>query len=233
MAVSVISKIDALISQFWRGGSKAGKGINWCSRLFLHSSKQNGGLGIRHSGCLNQSLLAKLGWKLVTNSECLFSRVLDCKYKITKDTVMKPDFTMSGPLSWGGRGIKWGLELLRNNFSWQVGFPSSLDVWRDKWIHNSSLAQLLSLSATILQQKPMLAVSLLQLSSGHWNFDVVLDVCGPTITPFVCYISIPSEDKQDYLFWNLTPNGRYSSKSGYTLAFSKLWNEKSTLKDKT
>ncbi|XP_074302353.1 uncharacterized protein LOC141633871 [Silene latifolia] len=233
MPVSVISKIDALISQFWWGGSQAGKGINWCSRLFLHSSKRNGGLGIRHSGCLNQSLLAKLGWKIVTNSSCLFSRFFGSKYKITKDAVLKPNFTVSGPLSWGGRGIKWGLELLRNNLSWQVGFPSSLDLWRDKWIQNSSLAQLLPLSTADLQQKPLQEVSLLQLVSGHWNYDAVLNICGPTITPLVCSIAVPSEDTEDFLYWNLTPTGKYSSKSGYAVAFSKLWLEKSTLKDRT
>ncbi|XP_074290122.1 uncharacterized protein LOC141616862 [Silene latifolia] len=61
----------------------------------------------------------------------------------------------------------------------------------------------------------------------------VLNICGPTIAPLVCAIALPSEDKDDFLFWNLTPNGKYSSKSGYAVAFSKLWLEKSTSKDRT
>ncbi|XP_074313787.1 uncharacterized protein LOC141648980 [Silene latifolia] len=230
--VSVTSKIDSLISQFWWGGCKMGKGIHWSSRLFLHSSKINGGLGIRHTGCLNQSLLAKLGWKILIDPQCLLSQVVGNKYRITPESVMCSNSSLTGSLSWGGRGIKWGIELLKENISWQVGFPSSLDIWRDKWIHTASLAQLLSLSVTDIQDKPHLPVALLQSPSGEWNQTAVLNVCGPEVMPLVLSTPIPLVDESDCISWNLTKTGQYSSKSGYTLAFAKLWTTQATIKDK-
>ncbi|XP_074283574.1 uncharacterized protein LOC141608119 [Silene latifolia] len=233
MSVSVSSKIDSLISQFWWGGNQVGNGIHWCSKLFTHSSKINGGLGIRNVGCVNQSLLAKIGWKIITKTDCLLSRVLGSKYQITKTNIMNPYFIMKGSLSWGGRGIQWGLDLLKNNLAWQIGFPSSLDIWRDKWIHGASLGQMLSLNPSDLLLKPCLLVSLLQNQSGEWDYEKVLNLCGPDVLPFVLSTPIPLKDDSDQLYWNLTSSGEYTSKSGYALAFSKLWNANATVKDKT
>ncbi|XP_074278317.1 uncharacterized protein LOC141601910 [Silene latifolia] len=233
MPVSVSSKIDSLISQFWWGGNQVGNGIHWCSKLFTHSSKVNGGLGIRNVGCVNQSLLAKIGWKIISNTDCLLSRVLGSKYRITKGNVMNPSFVMNGSFSWGGRGIKWGLELLKDNLAWQIGFPSSLDIWRDKWIHGASLAHMLSLNPSELLLKPCLLVSLLQTQSGDWDHEKVLLLCGPDVLPFVLSTPIPLADEADQVYWTLTSSGNYSTKSGYALAFSKLWNANATAKDKS
>ncbi|XP_074315673.1 uncharacterized protein LOC141651879 [Silene latifolia] len=84
-----------------------------------------------------------------------------------------------------------------------------------------------------LQAKPFWAVSLLQQPSGHWDYDAVLNICGQNIAPLVCSIPIPLQDDPYYLYWNLTSNGRYSSKSGYALTFSRLWDGHSSLKDRT
>ncbi|XP_074266551.1 uncharacterized protein LOC141589826 [Silene latifolia] len=155
------------------------------------------------------------------------------KYQITPTSVMAPDSLPTASMSWGGRGIKWGLNLLADNLSWQVGFPSALDVWTDKWIHGASLGTLTSLDAAALLQKPTLEVSILQTSEGEWNSDMVLQLCGPDVLPLVLSTAIPPMDDSDTLIWNLTTNGEYSIRSGYALGFDKLWNSKATIKDQT
>lgn len=43
-------------------------------------SKAHGGLGFRDLAKFNISLLAKQGWKLITNPNCLLARVMQAKY---------------------------------------------------------------------------------------------------------------------------------------------------------
>ncbi|XP_074267464.1 uncharacterized protein LOC141590805 [Silene latifolia] len=233
MPVSVISKIDSLLSQFWWSGCKAGKGIHWSSRLFIQSVKSHGGLGIRNLGCLNLCLLAKVGWRILSKTDTLISQVLGSKYQITPSSFMNSAPEPTAPMSWGGRGIRWGLSLLVDNLSWQVGFPSTLDIWKDKWIHGASLGLLSSLDADAVLHKPSMEVSILQTVDGEWDYDKVLQLCGTDVLPLVLSTAIPPLDEADTIVWNLTSNGEYSIKSGYALAFDKLWNSKASLKDRT
>ncbi|XP_074305505.1 uncharacterized protein LOC141640722 [Silene latifolia] len=159
------------------GGCRAEKNIHWCSKLFTSYPKSMGGLGIRNVNCLNQSLLAKIGWKIVTNPLSLISRVLGGKNLITKATFMTTDLRKQRPFSWGGRSIRWGAELLNDNLAWEVGCPSTLDIWRDNWIHGCSLiAQLSNLSETETLSKPHLQVSSLQHANGNWNANMITTI---------------------------------------------------------
>ncbi|XP_074287816.1 uncharacterized protein LOC141612970 [Silene latifolia] len=232
MPVSVISKIESLISQFWWGGCRVEKSIHWCSKLFLQCPKSMGGLGIRNVTCLNQSLLAKIGWTILQKPLSLIGRVLGPKIMISKETIRNMDLTKKGSFSWGVRSIRWGLELLREFLVWEVGFPSTLDVWTDNWIHGSSLAHLRNLSDHDLLSKPTVHVSSLQNSNGTWNMHMVTSICGQDSIPFIMAISIPCLDTADNLYWSLTKNGLFSVKSAYAICFSKHLANKATLKDR-
>ncbi|XP_074290734.1 uncharacterized protein LOC141617433 [Silene latifolia] len=201
------------------------------SAFKMSGSKELGGIGICNIGCLNQSLLAKADWRIIQQPEGLLSRVLGTKYRISKDTIFDDDLHSKGSLTWGGRGILWGLELLKGNQAWQVGFPSALDVWRDNWIHGSSLAQLLSLPPADLANKPFISVSELQTPNGDWDFNRVQSICGGQFVPLICSIPIPCMDDIDKVYWPLNSNGIYSTKSGYKAAFSLLWTRKVTAMD--
>ncbi|XP_074298055.1 uncharacterized protein LOC141628864 [Silene latifolia] len=182
--------------------------------------------------CLNQSLLAKIGWKILSHPTSLIARVLGPKYKISSCTVLKSSFVRRGGQSWGERGVHWGLHLLRDHLSWQVGCPSFLDIWKDKWIYGLSLGQLLGLSDHEIFMKPALNVCHLQNADGTWKTDVVYSLCGELMAPYILSIPLSSEEFDDRLFWDLNKNGCYSVKSGYAVAFSHLCSSKGTFKDK-
>ncbi|XP_074301549.1 uncharacterized protein LOC141632948 [Silene latifolia] len=124
--VSVSSKINSLLSQFWWGGTVLRQSLHWCSNIFINASKSGGGLGIRNIRCLNQSLLAKIGWKILFSPNSLIARVLGPKYKISSCTFLNSSFVQQGTQSWGERGVHWGLRLLRNHLSWQADEVYSL-----------------------------------------------------------------------------------------------------------
>ncbi|XP_074306215.1 uncharacterized protein LOC141641454 [Silene latifolia] len=202
--------------------------LHWCSNLVINASKSDGGLGIRNIGCLNQSLLAKIGWKILTAPTSLISKVLGPKFKISPDTIFSSNFVTAGNRSWGERGICWGIQLLRRSLAWQVGFPSLLDVWKDKWIYGLSLGQLLGLSDPEIAAKPPLTVCQLQTAEGIWDVDAVSSICGNILAPYILALPLAAEDFDDNLYWSLSKTGQYSVKSGYAMAFSVLWSNKAT-----
>ncbi|XP_074298013.1 uncharacterized protein LOC141628617 [Silene latifolia] len=162
----------------------------------------------------------------------LVARVLGPKIMISKETIWNMDLSKQGSFSWGVRSIRWGLELLRDFLAWEVGFPSSLDVWNDNWIHGSSLAQLQNLSDHELLSKPSIHVSSLQNPNGTWNSDMVTSICGLESIPFIMAIPIPCLDTGDNIYWSLTKNGLFSVKSAYATCFSKHLANKATFTDR-
>ncbi|XP_074305500.1 uncharacterized protein LOC141640715 [Silene latifolia] len=226
--VSVNIKIDSLLSHFWWSGTSNRSCLHWCSKLFIHRSKSNGGLGIRNIGCLNQSLLAKVGWRILHQPTSLIGRTLGSKYRLTPTNIMAPLGIRNASLSWGARGILWDIDLLRSSLSWAIGFPSTLDVWHDKWIRGASLGQLLQLNASDLAQKPSMSVCQLQNEFGEWNMESVLAVCDQSVAPAILSITSPTEDTHDSLFWTATRNGIYSVKTGYSIALNNLWLQKAS-----
>ncbi|XP_074299541.1 uncharacterized protein LOC141630667 [Silene latifolia] len=129
--------------------------------------------------------------------------------------------------------IEKGAEFLKDNLAWEVGCPSTLDIWRDNWIHGCSLTQLAKLSATETLAKPPLQVSSLQHANGNWNANMITAICGTEALPFILSILPPSVDDTDELFWKWTGNGRYSIKSAYAITFAKMWDLRATIKDRT
>ncbi|XP_074299560.1 uncharacterized protein LOC141630687 [Silene latifolia] len=182
-------------------------------------------------GCLNQSLLAKLAWRILKQPHSLLGRFLGPKYKLSAATVLSGLTMSTSSVSWGCRGVLWGAELLTLNLAWQIGYPSLLDVWNDKWVHGRTLSQCLSLSAHDLQCRRPLQVCQLQNAYGNWDIDLVRSLCGETAIPLVMAIAIPLEDTPDSIFWAPSKTGIYSVKSGYGFAFSCLWNQKATTMD--
>ncbi|XP_074271541.1 uncharacterized protein LOC141595473 [Silene latifolia] len=211
MPVSVSSKINSLLSQFWRGGTIMKRSLHWCSNLFISASKSGGGLSIRNIGCLNQSLLAEIGWKILVNPTSLISKVLGPKFKLSPDTIFSSSFATTGTRSWGERGIRWGIQLLRENLAWQVGFPSLLDVWKDKWIYGLSLGQLLGLSDHEINEKPSLNVCQLQTAIGDWDVDAVFSICGNIMAPYILALPLAAEDFDDSLYWTLIKTDKWKT----------------------
>ncbi|XP_074267199.1 uncharacterized protein LOC141590510 [Silene latifolia] len=231
MPVSVSSKINSLISQFWWRGTAMRVGLHWSSNLFLNAPKSSGGLGIRNISCLNQSLLAKIGWRILQFPNSLIGRVLGKKYNLSFASIMSPSYRKLGCQSWGERGITWGLELLRLQSAYQIGFPSTLDLWRDNWLHGLNLAQLLNVPDHVLASKPKINVCQLHDEHGVWDSDLIRKLCGSPAIPFILAVPVPPVDSMDMLYWKATKTGKYSIKSGYAIAFANLWEKKASSTD--
>lgn len=74
--------IEKLIRNFlWGGSSNRGKChlVKWET---ITRSKAGGGLGLRNLEAMNEAFLAKLGWRLTQEEDCLWVQVLKTKHAV-------------------------------------------------------------------------------------------------------------------------------------------------------
>ena len=79
---SLIHDLHSLCAKFWWSGSLDQKKIHWRCWDFLVKSKFDGGLGFRDLECFNQALVAKQAWRILSQPDCLMSKILRAKCSV-------------------------------------------------------------------------------------------------------------------------------------------------------
>ncbi|XP_024200533.1 uncharacterized mitochondrial protein AtMg00310-like [Rosa chinensis] len=123
--------LHQLCAQFFWGGSDSNRKIHWRSWDRMCLSKSEGGLGFKNLHAHYLSLLAKQGWRLLTNPNSLLSRLLKARY-FPNGSFLDADMGDSPSYTW--RSIMEARTVLQAGLFWQVGNGSSIHVWSDQWI---------------------------------------------------------------------------------------------------
>lgn len=103
-----IEQLERCNLNFFWGGSDQRKSIHLVVWTTIYRPKVNGVLGLRPLRSVNQVLLAKLGWKGLTNPNKLWAQVLIKKYGRGQGTD-NPE-RMASSVIW--KGMQWGYQLL-------------------------------------------------------------------------------------------------------------------------
>ena len=133
-------KIDQKTRRFIWGGNEDTKRIHLISWERLQSPLNQGGLGCRSSRQVNAAFLTKLEWRVLTEPNALWSRVLRNKYcKCRCDLDMfAPKTNMSNV--W--KGITENVNTLRNGARVAVNTGTSTLFWDHCWASNQPLREL-------------------------------------------------------------------------------------------
>ncbi|CAN1322853.1 Uncharacterized mitochondrial protein AtMg00310 [Linum perenne] len=75
-----LKKMDGIVGRFWWAGDGERRSIHWLSKETLQQSKRSGGLGFKIFEDFNCSFLAKMGWRILTQPEALWVRLLKALY---------------------------------------------------------------------------------------------------------------------------------------------------------
>jgi hypothetical protein len=113
MPISFSASLYRMFKNFWWGFPKdRSRNLSLKSWSSICLPKHEGGLGFRRMHTVNLSLITKLGWKLISKTDCLRGRQLQNKYVKYGDFLSSPVLSSA---SWLWKGIQ-----KINQYSWQV-----------------------------------------------------------------------------------------------------------------
>ncbi|CAN0846303.1 LINE-1 retrotransposable element ORF2 protein [Linum grandiflorum] len=211
LPVFLCKKFDSLIANFWWGKQFGRRPIHWVAWSTLTQSKLRGGLGFRNFYALNQALLAKQGWYLLSNPNSLAAKVLKGKY-YPHSTFLQAKCRSNSSPAW--KSLCFGATLLRQGAFWQFGNGESFCPLQDNWL---------------LSPRPTPA-SLLHPHNNHlpplsdfhkhgiWLEDKLQRYFSPRSVELIRMIPLPKTRIADKLTWACSPNGNFSVNSAYHLA---------------
>lgn len=116
---------------FW-WGFKSSKRTGLCVKSWkaICRPKSVGGLGFRSSFAMNEALLAKMGWAMLTDADKLWVQLLKSKYCKGRPFSYVPQRSSD---SWLWTGILNSRTLLGKGSCYLVGDGSKIDLWEDPW----------------------------------------------------------------------------------------------------
>ena len=92
-------------------------------------SKLFGGMGFQNLHAFNLALLAKQGWRILSNP--LVARVYKARY-FPYDDVLNSKKGSSPSYAW--RSIHNNLDVIRKGTQWRVGNGKRIHIWKDRWL---------------------------------------------------------------------------------------------------
>ena len=211
LPVSTLEKLDSLSRSFvWGSGQHL---VSWEK---VCKPKTEGGLGIRKSRDMNKALIAKVGWRLLYDTESLWARVLRSKYKVSNiHDLSWTGVRSNGSSTW--RSLALGIrEVVAKGHSWVIGNGREIKFWTDRWLSNQPL--MIAAIGGLPEGYEEVIARDMWVVGGGWDL--------PRIAPFVAeetrqelaavVVDTVTETK-DRLAWSQTKNGQFTVKSGYEL----------------
>ncbi|MCI01564.1 ribonuclease H protein [Trifolium medium] len=108
---------------------------------YLCRAKKEGGLGFRTFKAFNEAILAKQGWRLITNPHSLLAQTLKAKYYPKMD-IINSSIGYNPSYTW--RSVYHAMWVIRKGVCWRVGNGHTIRVWEDRWLPFQNTSQLLT-----------------------------------------------------------------------------------------
>ena len=158
-------------------------------------------MGFREYSDFNQAMLAKQGWRMVTNPESLCARVLKARY-FRGCTFLEAGCPKRASFTW--RSILHGRELLKAGLIWRIGDGSKVSIWKDNWIPRAGAQRPLGRRDT---SEIELVSELMIPGGGAWDVEKLQEVFFEADARDIAHIPVERTGTMDYLTWNYTKKG--------------------------
>ena len=177
------------------------------------TSKLEGGMGFRNLQAFNLVMLAKQGWRLVTNKSSLVARIYKAKYYPNGDVL---GTKLGSSPSYACWSIHSSLEVIRRGTRWRVGDGKLIHIWEDKWLPRPTTYRICS-PPQIFDDFPMVS-SLIDEDTRRWKADSVKALFLPFEAETILHIPLSYSLPDDKIVWVGNKRGVFSVKSAYHLA---------------
>lgn len=211
LPISLCKKIQSLLTRFWWDDKPDKRKTSWVAWTKLSTPKNAGGLGFRDIERCNDSLLAKLGWRIIQNPDSLLARMLTSKY--CRDSSFMECKITSRP-SHGWRSIIAGRAILKQGLGWLIVNGDKVNLWQDPWL---SISKPLTPVGPAAREHQELKVShLINQVTKQWDWERISQIL-PGYEPLISQLPGPACRGEDKLVWLPVKSGCYTSRSGYGL----------------
>lgn len=124
-------KTEQIIRNFWWGSDDGIKKIYWVAWDTCCKAKQVGELGFRKLEDLNDALLGKQVWRLLTQQNCLMARTLKARY-YPRVEILSANIGFHLSFIW--RSI-WGARLMvEEGIRWRISAGTEVNIWGSRWL---------------------------------------------------------------------------------------------------
>ncbi|CAN1833195.1 Putative ribonuclease H protein At1g65750 [Linum perenne] len=204
---TITNKMDSLLRAFFWGGSMTKRSIHWSSKEKLTRAKGEGGLGFKDFRTFNLALLAKQGWRLLTNTELLWARLLKALYFPNSDFLQA---SKTRRPSWIWASLCDSREVITLGARKNLISGRQIRVFKDPWIPSSPGFRLPRQE----RDEPM-AMDWINEGGTEWNITEVSRHCNQTEIDAILRIPVGLREGADQWVWHFDKKGMFSVKSAY------------------
>jgi len=215
---TLIMTIERMINSFWWGHGRTSRcGINWLSWEKLSMYKVHGGMGFKDLSAFNLAMLAKQGWKFLTEPNSLVSRIFKARYFPSKSYLAA---TIGHNPSFVWRSILRARFIVREGARWKIGSGDSIPILDAPWLSNGECIDGNFEGAQLFHNYSV--KSLLLDHCKSWNVPLLRQVFSDDVTSRILNTPLIEQVKNDRLIWKAEKNGHYSVRSAYRLCAEEL-----------
>ncbi|KAL1165147.1 hypothetical protein V6Z11_A06G112300 [Gossypium hirsutum] len=162
--------MESIVVRFWWQKSHGKRGMHWCEWGKPCKLKEDGGLGFRSLAKFNVAILAKQGWRLISNPDSLMGRVLKAKYYPNSDFL---NSSLKAGASYTWRSIRAAKKILQDGLCWRVGTSNNIYILYNAWIPSSVNYKI---SYPVLNCNMELVAELINSANREWRSEIIIDV---------------------------------------------------------
>ncbi|XP_019163599.1 PREDICTED: uncharacterized protein LOC109159940 [Ipomoea nil] len=209
LPMTLCNALERLMNRYWWGQSSSQGSIHWMSWDRMCVPKKFGGMGFKRLHEFNIALLAKQGWRLLTNPESLVARVFKARYYPTSSFY---EATIVGNPSYAWRSIFAGQTLLKSGCRRRIGNGRTTRVLNHPWLPDAIDPYVASTHPGLGQE--LLVSDLIDNATNGWNNELLDELFAPRDVLLIKQLPVSLECDDDW-FWDRDLRGCYSVKDGY------------------
>ncbi|GAU51479.1 hypothetical protein TSUD_413680 [Trifolium subterraneum] len=206
----VCHQMESMISKLWWASNVDKRKIHWVNWKTICKQKKLGGMGFRDLRAFNEALLAKQGWKILTEQNSLMAKTMKAKYFPQTQFLQAKKGARS---SYIWQDIQQASWILKKGCCWLVGNGQNINIWNDRWINTQD-------SNTTWSPKPLNTTleqvsDLIDQTSHQWNAQIITQNFLPIEANQILQIPLANTNEEDIVCWQGTNDGNYTVGSGY------------------
>jgi len=195
----LLCSLDSWIKNFIWSGDIHSRKICTVSWKIMCRAWSAGGLDIKSTRMINDSLMLKLDWEMISK-ESQWSALFKCKY-----------FSNGRYCKWYMKSSVWSnikmhLSTVYSNSIWIVGTGDTINIWADNWL-GEPLLELLQIDPDL--HSCILGTVADIIQDGNFNLPASLM---PIVSNFLATVVLPNAPLPDLFVWQHSTDGIFTAK---------------------